>query len=218
MTQTATRTARGARTRQRIVAAAAELVHAHGLAATTNEQVRTAAAVSGSQLGHYFADKDALVAAVLDHQDERVLGHEQIAWAGLDEIAGLRAWRDRVVASQQVGSCRGGCPIGSLGAALAESDEESRHRVAHVLDRWRLIIEGGLASLREHGGLPADVDIPRLAGAVLASLQGGLLLSQVARDVRPLADALDAVIDHVEALGTAGRSPGAPSAAAGRRR
>ncbi len=201
MTEAATLTARGSRTRQRIVATAAELVHAHGLAATTNEQVRSAAGVSGSQLGHYFADKAALVSAVLEFQDERVLDHEQTAWAGLDSVARLRAWRDSLVASQQAGGCCGGCPIGSLGAALAESDEQSRQRVARVFDRWRSIIAGGLSSLREHGGLPADVDTDGLAGAVLASLQGGLLLSQVSRDVRPLADALDAALNHIEALG-----------------
>jgi hypothetical protein len=36
--------------------------------------------------------------------------------------------------------------------------------------------------------------------ATLAALQGGLLLAQVQRDPRPLAVALDAMIDRIQAL------------------
>ena len=197
-------TARGARTRQRIVAAAADLIYEQGLAATTNEQVRAVAGVSGSQLGHYFADKDALVASVFEHQEQLVLDVEMAVWASLDGIAGLRAWRDRIVESHRsVGACRGGCPVGSLAAALAETDDGSRRRVARAIERWQSTIEGGLSRLRDSGDLPVDTDVKRLAAAVLASLQGGLLLAQVSRDVAPLAAALDVVVDHVEALGAA---------------
>jgi TetR/AcrR family transcriptional repressor of nem operon len=194
-------TARGENTRRRIVAAAADLVHEQGLAATTNEQVRAAAAVSGSQLGHYFADKDALVCAVVDLQDDRVLGHEKAAWARVHDLAGLRAWRDEIVAAHQdAASCRGGCPMGSLAVALSEAGEQSRQQVAHVLERWQVVIEGGLQRLRGGGDLPADCDTTRLATAVLASLQGGLMLAQVHRDAAPLAAALDTMVAHIEAL------------------
>lgn len=194
-------TTRGARTRERIVCTAATLMHEQGLAATTNEQVRTAAGVSGSQLSHYFADKAALVAAVVDLQDRRVLDHEGTAWAGLRDVAGLRTWRNAIVASQTNRQpCRGGCPVGSLAAALAETDEGSREHVAAVLQRWQTAIETGLERLRTVGDLPASTDTHRLGAAVLASLQGGLLLAQVQRDVAPLAAALDTVIDHIETL------------------
>lgn len=183
------------------MAAAADLVHEQGLAGTTNEQVRAAAAVSGSQLGHYFADKDALVSAVIDFQDERVLGHETAAWARVQDLAGLRAWRDEIVAAHQDPvNCRGGCPMGSLAVALSEAGEEGRQQVARVLGRWQAIVEGGLSRLCEGGYLPPDTDIAPLAAAVLASLQGGLLLAQVHRDAAPLAAALDTIVAHVEAL------------------
>lgn len=201
MTQEAALTARGARTRQRIVAAAADLAREVGLAGVTHDRVRGSAGVSGSQLGHYFADRDALVAAVVTLQDERVLGLEGAAWSGLDGVAGLRAWRDRVVeAHRDPADCRGGCPLGSLAAALAEADEGSRQQVARALERWQAVIAAGLERLREAGDLPAGTDVARLATAVLASLQGGLLLAQVQRDAAPLAAALDTVVEHVESL------------------
>ena len=59
-------TRRGRETRERIVSAAAELIFERGVAETTLEDIRAAAGVSGSQVYHYFEDKQALVRAVID--------------------------------------------------------------------------------------------------------------------------------------------------------
>ena len=50
------------------------------------------------------------------------------------------------------------------------------------------------------GDLSVGADPDDLALAVLAARQGGLLLAQVQRDPRPLAVALDAMIDRIQAL------------------
>ena len=59
-------TPKGERTRARIVEKAAALIHERGVAGTFLEDVKAAAGVSGSQLYHYFPDKDELVQAVID--------------------------------------------------------------------------------------------------------------------------------------------------------
>jgi TetR/AcrR family transcriptional regulator, transcriptional repressor for nem operon len=68
-------TRKGRATRERIVAAAAELMSRRGVARTTIEDIQEAAAVSTSQMYHYFADKGDLVAAVIDFQTDRVLAN-----------------------------------------------------------------------------------------------------------------------------------------------
>ena len=64
-------TARGAATRARIVGAAADLVYRRGASATSLEDIMEASATSKSQLYHYFADKDALMRAVIELQTRR---------------------------------------------------------------------------------------------------------------------------------------------------
>jgi len=54
--------------------------------------------------------------------------------------------------------------------------------------------------MHARGGLPAATDPDDLALATLAALQGGLLLTQIQRDARPLEVALDAMLDHIQAL------------------
>ena len=66
----------------------------HGVAETTLEDIRAAAGVSGSQVYHYFDDKQALVRAVIDYQTDAVLDAQADHLDALDTVAGLRAWRD----------------------------------------------------------------------------------------------------------------------------
>jgi AcrR family transcriptional regulator len=148
-------TARGAQTRLRIVAAAAELILRDGVAGTTLDEVRAAAAVSSSQIYHYFAGKKALVLAVIDYQSDQVVGGMEPMLARLDTMAGLRAWRDCLVAHQRQLDCAGGCPVGSLGAELAEIDGQARARVAASFSRWEDGIRG-LRAMHERGELAAD--------------------------------------------------------------
>lgn len=102
-------TPKGERTRARIVDAAARLIHERGVAGTTLDDVKAAAEVSGSQLYHYFPDKDDLVQAVIDHQADTIVDNQR--HADLASIEGLQAWRDMVVAQARATEARGAAPL-----------------------------------------------------------------------------------------------------------
>jgi len=159
--------------------------------------VLASAGVSASQLYHYFADKQALVRAVIAHQTDHVLDIQ--AQFPLDSIEGLRVWRDAVVALQDQRGCAGGCVIGSLAGELADSDPLARADLESSFARWEQTIRAGLHAMQARGELRADADPDRMALVVLSALQGGLLLTQVRRETTPIRVALDAAIDHVEA-------------------
>lgn len=189
-------TRKGEQTRQRIVAAAAQLMYEQGVTEATLEEVRAAAGVSGSQVYHYFADKQALLLAVIEYQTEAVLGFQRPHFGRLDTISGLRQWRDSLVEYQRRLQCRGGCPIGSIGSEVAETNPEARLAVASGFLRWEASIREGLRAMHARGELDADPD--DLALATLAALQGGLLLTQLQRQVKPLEVALDTMLDHIQ--------------------
>jgi TetR/AcrR family transcriptional repressor of nem operon len=193
-------TPKGRQTRARIVEAAAELMLEQGVAETTIEHVRDAAEVSSSQVYHYFADKQALVLAVIDYQSDTIVGGQQPLFDQLDTLEGLRSWRDFLVEHQRRLGGRGGCPLGSLGVELAEIDDAARIRVAASFARWEAGIRSGLRAMHTEGRLAPDADPDALAVALLAALQGGLLLTQLNRDTRPLEQSLDAVLSLVESL------------------
>ena len=159
-------TRKGAQTRQRIVAAAADLIHQQGVAGTTLEDVRAQAGVSSSQVYHYFDDKSALVRAVIEYQDERIVGGQEPMLARLDSVAGLRAWRDFLVEHQRQLQCRGGCPIGSLASEVAETDSKARAVAATAFDRWEAGIRGGFAAMSERGEFVPGREPPPAPGAL----------------------------------------------------
>jgi TetR/AcrR family transcriptional regulator, transcriptional repressor for nem operon len=191
-------TPKGEQARRRIVEAAARLIFENGAAGTTMEEVRDAAGVSNSQLYHYFADKNALVRAVIAYQTDTVVGGQEPMFDQFDTLDGLRRWRDFMVEHQRRTGCQGGCPIGSLGSELAEIDDQARVQIATGFRRWEAGIRRGLHAMHAQGRLRPDADPDDLALATLASLQGGLLLTQLQRDPRPVAIALDASLALIQ--------------------
>jgi TetR/AcrR family transcriptional repressor of nem operon len=173
-------TAKGERTRARIVEAAAGLIYERGVAGTSLDDIRSAAGVSGSQLSHYFAGKDELVQAVIGYQAATLTGNQRQADLGSPQ--GLRAWRDMVIGQVKSSQGQGGCPLGSLAGQLAETDARARALIAAGFGQWSAAISDGLRRLHA-------------AGHLLAALQGGLILAQVQRDTRPLETAVDTVLE-----------------------
>src|SRR5271166_3711697 len=177
-------TPKGERTRARIVEEAAVLIHERGVAGTTLDDVKAAAEVSGSQLYHYFPDKNDLVQAVIDYQADATVSNQR--HADLGSVQGVQAWRDMVIYAAERVQAKGGCPLGSLGGQLPESGPEARSLIAAGFQRWTTEISEGLRSLQAGGQLPPGLDPDDLAVTLLATLQGGLLLAQVQRSTRQL--------------------------------
>ncbi len=186
-------TEKGRATRQRILEAAAQLVADHGSAAVTLDDVQRLAGVGRSQLYHYFEGRDDLLRAVVATTADALLDAQQDHLDDLDSLAGIDRWFDALVAEQEEREAVGGCPIGSLASQLAEHDEETRLAFVSGFERWERPLIAGLARMQERGELHADIPVAVLADAVMAALQGGLLLTQVRRDPDQLRRALEGV-------------------------
>jgi AcrR family transcriptional regulator len=193
-------TAKGLATRERIVDAASALMLEHGVEAAKLEDIQAAAHVSASQLYHYFDSKGALILAVIEHQTEVVLGAQRPVLERLDSFEALQEWRDLIVAAIESQNCVGGCPLGSLAGGLAESDPLARSALAESFAEWERLLRDGIAAMRDKGELREDIDPGALAVGILASVQGGLLLSQTRRDSAAVRVAVDMAIAYLGTL------------------
>jgi len=186
-------TARGAATRKRIVAAAADLAWRRGVGETSLDDVMEASGTSKSQLYHYFADKDELLREAAALQAARVLGVHGPLLEAFDSLEAMRRWRDAVLAL----SGRSGCPLGALAYQLPQSAKRARTAVEDGFETWRRQIEGGLRKMRDRGELAPEADPGDVALAVLSAVQGGLLLARSAKSNRPLELAFDMALVYV---------------------
>jgi TetR/AcrR family transcriptional regulator, transcriptional repressor for nem operon len=195
------RTQRGRRSRDRIVAAAGELIAQRGVEGASLDQILAAAGASKSQLYHYFSGKDDLVRAVIACRLDATLD-AQMSWlAKLDSFAAIRRWFD-MIAAQSDGAGHPGCGIGTLACELADRDEGARLDLVRCFTTWEEFLVTGLERMRERGDLVASADPRRLTTAVFASIQGGLLLAKTQKDAEPLRIALDAAYAHLRSFRT----------------
>ncbi|WP_116451370.1 TetR/AcrR family transcriptional regulator [Blastococcus litoris] len=195
-------TRRGLATRDRIVSAAATLMHTRGVNATTLDDVRVASGTSKSQLYRHFPDKESLVQAVISRQAEGVLERHRQRLERLNSIRGLELWRDGVVQRNALRNGAYGCELGSLASELADQDEAARLTLNEHFHTWQGLLTSGLARMVEAGALRPDADPDALATGLMAALQGGYLLAQTARDVGPMQIALDMAVAHVKSFAT----------------
>jgi AcrR family transcriptional regulator len=196
-------TPKGRATKERIIRTAAELIFENGVAGTSIEDVRAAAEVSGSQMTHYFQDKHSLVRAVVAWQAESVLTqHQQPVLRELDSFDALDLWAELNIARQRQLNCQGGCGFGSLAGELAETDDTTRADLAEGFERWEALFRHGLRLMRQRGELRSDANPDELALGLLAALQGGMLLTQTMRDIRPVQAALKSMVAHVRSFAT----------------
>jgi TetR/AcrR family transcriptional regulator, transcriptional repressor for nem operon len=200
-------TRRGRETRDRIVAAAAELIYRRGEGEIGIRDVKEAAGVSGSQMTHYFPDRDSLIRAVVAYRSREVLEFlSQPDIDGLDSLAKLREWGRLTVERQRERGTEGGCVLGSLVAQLSERDEVARAEIAEGFDAWIGGLADGLRRIQAAGEIGPEADPDELATGLIAALQGGYTLAQASRDIAPMETAVFSMIDHIESFWR-GRGP-----------
>ena len=170
---------------------AAALIHERGVAGTTLEDVKVAAEVSGSQMYHYFPDKNDLVQAVIDYQADAIVSRQRQA---LGSAKGLEAWRNMVITAAKRTKERGAA---HLARSLVNSPRATpRPERSSRPDS----ISGQPPSARDcdpfmpTGSSRPSIDPDDLATTLLATLQGGLLLAQVQRSPRPFETAVDTLL------------------------
>lgn len=191
------RTKRGAATRARIVDTAADMMHDHGVAATSVDGVLAASHTSKSQLYHYFEDKNDLTLAVVDRQTERVLDAQRSLLGRVDSLSGLRRWAETIAEFRRADGGAGGCPLGSLAAELSDNSDAARLALQDSFRSWEQLIETALVAIVDSGELRADAPTADLAAMLLTAMQGGLLLTQATGDTRHLELTMRVAIDRV---------------------
>jgi AcrR family transcriptional regulator len=202
-------TMRGRTTRDRIVAAAAELILTRGLDNTSIENVRQVAAVSGSQLSHYFADKNALVHAVVARQTAALLDfHRQPALGKLDTFEDFERWVELTLKLSARRTRNQAMPTyGALAGQLSKYDEPTRELLADGYRQWMALLRRGLTRMKRSGLLVDGADPAALANVLISAHEGGSQLTGVYAKTWPDRDALTYALAHLRQFDARKRDP-----------
>jgi AcrR family transcriptional regulator len=199
-----TLTRKGAATRQRIVEGAAAEIRERGVAMTTLDDVRARTGTSKSQLFHYFpGGKEELLLAVARYEADRVLTDQQPQLGELTSWPAWLAWRDTVVA-RYVGQGQH-CPLNVLVSQLGRSTPGAQAVVTELMSQWQAEISAGVRHMQDAGEVDPELDADRVAGALLAGIQGGVVMMLSTGRITHLEAALDVSIESLRKSGRTGR-------------
>ena len=160
--------------RERLLAAAKELIHRQGFARTTLSDIASSSGVPLGNVYYYFKTKDDIGSAVIH---DRMLEFEALyeTWNRLpDPLARLDALLDMPQEMSEV-IAQYGCPIGGLAQELNKQDSALARESATLVRRQIDWVTGQFEQL----GCP---EARELAIYLLATLQGIILYASTLND------------------------------------
>lgn len=189
-------------TRQVILEAAYEEIHARGFQGASLSKILSSTSVTKGALYHYFPTKLALGYAVVD---EILADHIQQQWVQpllesddpITSFTNIIAQSGGEITEEDI-QC--GCPLNNLAQEMAPVDEGFRSRVELVYRSWRKGIESALRNGQEKGFVKKEVNVTSVATMIVASLEGCMGLAKNAQSKKVLFQCGQSVIDYLESL------------------
>jgi AcrR family transcriptional regulator len=202
-------TAKGRATRDRIIDCATELVLSDGFSGLSIDNVRKAASVSGSQMTHYFTDKNSLLRAIVSRRTQVLLDfHRQPALRNLDTFEDFERWADLTLRFGRRKARVTAIPaFGPLIVELSKCDDKTRDLLAQGYREWSGLLTTGLQRMKDRGELVADANPQQLAWVLMSAHQGADMLTLAYRRPWPDQEALKFALSYLHMFA----SPSVPS-------
>jgi AcrR family transcriptional regulator len=190
---------KGERTRQRVIELAAPVFNRRGYWGASLRDVMDSTGLEKGGIYNHFASKDELALAAFDHNVDHMRRLIQKALAGRRHaIERLVAFLDAYRQFALEPCVPGGCPLLNTSVEADDTHPELRDRAREVMTE---MLDGTIARIVVRGiqrnEIRADVDPDAVASAVVAGIEGALLLSQLFADpvhMQRVADHLDAFV------------------------
>jgi TetR/AcrR family transcriptional repressor of nem operon len=197
---TATKSTKGATTRDQILDAAARLIHLRGYHCTSLDDVLRESGVGKGNFYYYFKSKEELGYAIIDRVMQAFIARALepvFTDNGAEPMAQIHQFLDRVLESQRQRNCVGGCPIGNLASELSDVHEGFRQRLAEIFDVWRCKLTEVLGRCQTGTRASKDFDPSAVAQFLVAALEGAILLTKVTKDIAIMERCVEQLKQHL---------------------
>jgi TetR/AcrR family transcriptional repressor of nem operon len=189
-------------TRDKLLQAAFEEIYRRGFQAASLDTILAKAGVTKGALYHHFPDKAALGYGVVD---EVVKGFLLKRWGVLepatsDPVSTLQ----RVLRGRSAGltsrEVELGCPLNNLAQEMSPLDQKFRKAVNATFDIWIEAVARDLERGQTEGTVRKDVDARKIAGFIVASIEGSFGLAKGAQSAALLRSNLGVLSSFLESL------------------
>jgi len=192
------RSGRGELTRLRIIRVAADLFHKQGVHITSPDEIIEASGTGKGQFYHYFKNKEGLVHEVLlTHLDAIKIGAAPIDYE-------IKSWRDleqwflsQIVLQKKYNMARG-CPFGTIGNEVTESDELIRQDLSLIFEVMKNKLAKFFVMEKAKGRLLPEAHEEHLADFCIAVIQGAMLMGKIKRKSHPAETIVQEAMKHLQ--------------------
>lgn len=182
---------KGEMTRERILEVARELFNSKGFNATTISDLVAATGMKKGSLYFHFSGKDAIAREVLSEATAEFMDFLSTALGGDNPGASLENFF-RCALEKHLGTgFVGGCIFGNTALEMSDSNPEFAGAIDKVFDEWISRVAVAVTGAQKNGQLRTDISSGALANHIVATIEGGIMMSRLKKDERPMKECLE---------------------------
>jgi TetR/AcrR family transcriptional repressor of nem operon len=178
-----------------IICTVSTLFHSKGYENTKLGEILAETGIGKGQFYHYFKSKRDLGEVVIDHMiSEMVEGlFDNILDQPLPPKVKLKKMLDKILILQLEHEGKRGCPIGNLAIELSEHDPIFRGKLERFFEQWEEKVHQILDEMKQNGEIDSKLNTLKKARAMIATIEGGLLLMKNKQDVEVFRDIIEMI-------------------------
>jgi AcrR family transcriptional regulator len=190
---------KGAETRRHIIQQAATLFNQHGYTGLSISDVMQGTGLQKGGIYRHFESKEQLALAAFDYAQQQSTERLVAAVAAeTDAVRQLLAFIAAFHALTLHPPVPGGCPILNTIVDSDDGDPALRERVVAVVTEWEQLIARIVVGGIVQGSVRADADPQAVAAVVIATMEGGILLSRAHRSSAYVQHAVDHLAQYIQ--------------------
>jgi TetR/AcrR family transcriptional repressor of nem operon len=175
------------RTKHFIIETTANIFNKKGYAGTSMADITNATGLTKGAVYGNFENKEDVALAVFDYNHAKIRNEVAKRMAAVDTFRGKLMVYATVYDHYNVRTFPdGGCPILNTATEADDTNGLLKDKAAKAVIRWQKniqeIIKSGIAA----GEFKPDADTAQLAAAIVALIEGGIMMSRVTDDRSPL--------------------------------
>ena len=180
-------------TKERLLEQAIKLMQQKGFGAMSISELLLAAGVKKGTLYYHFPGKDDLGMAVLTRVRCDFFAKMDDILSNASPLAGLELFFDSVLERHRAKGFVGGCLFGNTALEMSDSDSSYNEFVRQVFAEWTDKMQLAIQRGQKAGEIVDGITSAELAQTVVATIEGGIMMSRLTKAEGPLRTCLESL-------------------------
>ncbi len=174
-----------------------QMLTTQGYHGTGLKQLLDSVAIPKGSFYHYFDNKEAFAAEVIQHYIEPFIIRlsDHLSNSPDDALLALKRYFDELIVELEQNDFKGGCLLGNMMGEMGDTSETCRRALQTAVKRYRDLQQKALELAQQQGTVRTDRSAKSMADLLTNSWQGALLRMKIEQSSQPLRQCCDDLLD-----------------------